>query len=285
LGAVSESLAAQGRNPTRSPIPRRLGRSFAIALGLVAGLSVIAAPAHAADPGQVRRELYRQGDFVSQTNTVQCVGASMQMMLNMIRAQNDRTARTQLALQKLARANSPKRILPGGVEFTRPRRGASSFGWAAGLNKLGAGPYRVTSAPTMGGALNMAARAIRDTGRPVGLLVWHGSHAWVMSGFKATRRSDGDIRRVISVTVLDPWYPRYTPAHGASPRPGTRLTPRQLAADYLRWNRRRTSPFDGQYVLVLPYREAAPATAVAAPATPQPARFDRVVSRLRLLPV
>jgi hypothetical protein len=277
LTAVSESLAA----PTR----RRLASFVAIPLAVIAGLVVVTVPVQAADPGPVQVELYRQGDFVSQTNSVQCVGASMQMMLNMTRPRNDRTASTQLALQKLARANSPKRILPGGAEFTRPRRGASSFGWAAALTKLDAGPYRVTSAPTMGGALNMAARAMRQTGRSVGLLVWHGSHAWVMSGFKATRRSDGDIRRVTSVTVLDPWYPRYSPVYGASPRPGTRLTPRQLAADYLRWNRRRTSPFDGQYVVVLPYREAVPTKAVSAPTRPLPEHFDRVVSRVRMLPV
>jgi hypothetical protein len=249
-------------------------------LAVVAGLVVIAAPVQAADPGQVRVELYRRGDFVSQTNGVQCVGASMQMMLNMIRAENDRTARTQLALQKLARANSPKRIGPGGVEFTRPRRGASSFGWAAGLSKIGGGPYRVASAPTLGGALRIAARAMRQTGRPVGLLVWHGAHAWVMSGFEAARTTGGGLGRVTSVTVLDPWYPRYSPAYGAGPRPGTRLTPRQLAADYLRWHRHHRSPFDGQYVLVVPYRPAAAAKIVAVPM-----RFDRVASRLRSAPV
>ena len=44
-----------------------------------------------------------RGDFVAQTNFVQCVGASMQMMLNMIEPGRDRTAATQLRLQKLAR--------------------------------------------------------------------------------------------------------------------------------------------------------------------------------------
>jgi hypothetical protein len=270
LTAVSESPA-----PTR----RRLSRIVAIPLAVIAGLSLVAAPAQAADPGRVRVQLYRPGDFVSQTNSVQCVGASMQMMLNMIRAENDRTARTQLALQKLARANSPKRIGPGGIEFTRPRRGASSFGWAAGLSAIGGGRYRVRAAPSLGSALRIAARAVRQTGRPVGLLVWHGAHAWVMSGFEATT-TRGGVGRVTSVTVLDPWYPRYSPTYGPSPRPGTRLTPRQLAADYLRWHRHHRSPFDGQYVLVVPYRPAAPARVV-----PVPIRFDRVASRLRSVPV
>jgi hypothetical protein len=259
--------------------PRRLLGSSALLVAFI--FLVTAAPAAAADPA-VRIELYRQGDFVSQTNSVQCVGASMQMMLNMIRPRNDRMASTQLRLQKLARANSPKRILPGGIEFTRPRRGASSFGWAAGLSKVGGGPYMVTSAPTLGGALMMAARAMRDTRRPVGLLVWHGSHAWVMSGFTATRTSDGNIRKVTSATVLDPWYPRYSPTHAASPRPGTRLSPRQLATDYLPWKRRHQSPFDGQYVVVLPYREP---KALTAPTAPALVRAHTAASRLRAIPV
>jgi hypothetical protein len=236
-------------------IPRRLLRTAALVLSLLAGLTVAAVPVQASQPSNVRVELYRQGDFVSQTNSVQCVGASMQMMLNMIRSQNDRSPRTQLALQQLARKASPKRIGPGGIEFTRPRRGASSFGWAAGLSRLDGGPYRVASTQTLGGALKIAANAMRETKRPAGLLVWHGAHAWVMSGFTATRTSDGRIGRVTSITVLDPWYPRSSPTHGPSPRPGTRLTPRQLSSDYLRWRRHHASPFDGQYVLVVPYRE------------------------------
>jgi hypothetical protein len=277
LAAVSEQRSA--------PIRHLVGRLLAILLALVAGFAVVASPAQAAGPRPVSVELYRQGDFVSQTNSVQCVGASMQMMLNIIGPRNDRTASTQLRLQRLARANSPRRLLPGGREFTRPRRGASSFGWAAGLSKIGGGPYLVTAVPTMGGALNMAARAMRRTGRPVGLLVWHGSHAWVMSGFTATQASDGDIRKVTSVTVLDPWYPRRSPTYGASPRPGTKLTPRQLRADYLRWKRHHKTPFDGQFVLVLPYSAPAAAKRTTVASTPAPAPFDGVISRLRPIPV
>ena len=269
-----------------APFPRRLLRTAALALSAFAGLTVVAVPVQAADPGHVRLDLYRRGDFVSQTNSVQCVGASMQMMLNMIRPQNDRTARTQLALQQLARKNSPKRIGSGGREFTRPRRGASSFGWAAGLSSIGGGPYRVTTSLTLDGALQISATAMRETGRPVGLLVWHGAHAWVMSGFEATRNSDGSVRRVTSVTVLDPWYPRSSPTYGPSPRPGTRLTPRQLANDYLRWRRHHTSPFDGQYVLVVPSREIS-ATRVSAISTPTRVIVhpDRVSTRFRAVAV
>jgi hypothetical protein len=95
-----------------TPRPRRprLHRSSltslaALVLALVAALPVAAAgtdgpaagtdgptvdPSTAASP-RFSVELYERGDFVSQTNLVQCVGASMQMMLNMIGPENDRT--------------------------------------------------------------------------------------------------------------------------------------------------------------------------------------------------
>jgi hypothetical protein len=237
-------------------------------VGLFASV-VLAGPAGASSERTTRVELYRAGDFVSQTNVVQCVGASMQMMLNMIRPGSDRSASSQLSLQRLARARSPRRIGAGGVEFVRPRRGASSFGWAAGLTAMGGGPYQVTAATSQHGALRLAAEALRETKRPVGLLVWHGAHAWVMSGFEAERTSDGRIGRIRTITVLDPWYPRFSSTYGTSPAPGTRLTPRQLAADYVPWHRHFRSPFDGEYVLVLPYTIApAAVTTTATPTTP-----------------
>ena len=102
------------------------------------------------------------------------------MMLNMIEPGVDRTAKTQLRLQKIARKWSPPR-LDGGV-----RKGASVVGWATGLSLEGAGPYKVVGVDSLDEAMLVAARAMRRTGRPVGLLVWRGRHAWVMSGFQAT---------------------------------------------------------------------------------------------------
>jgi len=173
-------------------------------------------PALAADRGYAV-DLARGGDFVAQKNLVQCVGASMQMMLNIIGSADDRSAGTQVRLQRLARSLSGP---------TRPgfeRHGASVRGWMGGLNQLAAGPYRLVGVSTLGEAMRTAAMAIRTTGRPVGLLVWQGRHAWVMSGFQATADPLGgaDIS-VTAVTVLDPLYPRVSPRWGRGPRPGGR---------------------------------------------------------------
>src|SRR5215218_5013555 len=164
---------------------RLLGLALTTAL-IVSMMAVV--PASAASGGSVypaaasatvgkafRMNLYRAGDFVGQTNLVQCVGASMQMMLNMMRPANDRTAERQLELQQLARHYSPRRNeAMNAVGHVRQRRGASSRGWAFGLTRLGYGRYQVTSAPTLAEAVEWAAIAMRRTGKPAGLLVWRG---------------------------------------------------------------------------------------------------------------
>jgi hypothetical protein len=218
-------------------------------------LASLAAPvAHGAERGYAL-DVQRRGDFVAQTNLVQCVGASMQMMLNMVRA-DDRSAATQLKLQNLARSLSPPRP-DGGV-----RKGASVVGWSEGLNQLGAGPYKLVGAWTIEEAMSVAARAIRITGKPVGLLMWQGRHAWVMSGFRATADPLGGAdTSVMAVTVLDPLYPRVSPRWGRGPRPGEVMSVATLGKQFLP---RRTgsqasvwlSGFAGMYVMVVPYRIA-----------------------------
>ncbi len=173
-------------------------------------------------------DLSQRDDFVAQTNFVQCVGASMQMMLNMIRPTDDVTSDTQAELQVLARSLSAKR--PGKAE----RKGASVTGWTAGLNALGAGPYRTVGRTDIQATLKLAARAMRETNRPVGLLVWRGRHAWVMAGFTSTAdprvASDFEVTEVI---VMDPLYPHGSRIWGASPAPRESLSVVELGKQFV----------------------------------------------------
>jgi hypothetical protein len=187
----------------------------------------------------------------------------MQMMLNMIRAEDDRTAATQLELQNLARATSGHR--PDG----RERQGASIRGWTAGLNQLGAGPYRTTGATDIQSILKITAEAMRDTNRPVGLLVWRGRHAWVMAGFTATAdpRYTDDFE-VTNVIVMDPLYPYGSKTWGPSPKPRESLTVEELGRQFVPRGQRSSTPngttssggvtgwsqgLAGKYVVALPY--------------------------------
>jgi len=174
-----------------------------------------------------RIDLADPNDFVAQTNFVQCVGASMQMMLNILGG-SDRTAKTQLRLQKIARD------LSGPTREGFERKGASVRGWTDGLNTLEAGPYRLVGTNTIDEAMRVAARSIRETGRPVGLLVWAGRHAWVMSGFEATAdpRTTSSFR-VTKAVVLDPLYPYGSKQWGRSPKPREAITISTLGEQFV----------------------------------------------------
>lgn len=188
--------------------------------------------------------LYRKGDFVSEATKEQCVAAAMQIMLNIIGPKNDRTRATQTRLDRLAKRLS--HMKNGGTE---PK------GWAAGLEQLGAGGYRVEIAPSRTKAVLRAVTALRLTGRPVGLLVWRGAHSWVLHGYEASADPLGGVPFEVShVYVSDPWYPRVSSIWGPSRGPNARITPKQLEEDYLPWKRPtgRYPGMDGQFVLVLP---------------------------------
>jgi hypothetical protein len=262
-------------------MPNRRGPVAALVLGLSLFLG-LAPASFAADPTTASRatttsgaaaesdatkpyrlDLADRNDFVAQTNFVQCVGASMQMMLN-IMGGSDRTARTQLRLQNLART------LSGPTREGFQRKGASVRGWADGLNTLGAGPYRLVGTDTIGEAMRLAARAIRETGRPVGLLVWAGRHAWVMSGFHATAdpRRTTDYR-VTKAVVLDPLYPYGSSKWGRSPRPREAISISTLAEQFVPRRRgtwvgapigaagQTLQALGGKYVIVMPYTPVA----------------------------
>jgi hypothetical protein len=226
----------------------RTQRSLAIALALLFALA-LAPVVEGASSKAYRLDLASRADYVAQTNLVQCVGASMQMMLNMMRNGADRSAATQLKLQRLARSwSGPRRD-------GRQRQGASVRGWAAGLNLMGAGPYKVVGENSIQAALLTAAKAMRRTGKPVGLLVWRGRHAWVMSGFTATRDPLQKGARVTSVIVEDPLYPHGgSSVWGRSPSPGSALSVAQLGRQFVRRRQSSNNPrLSNKYVLVLPF--------------------------------
>ena len=223
-----EPTASPTPEPSRTPIPQ---------------LVPLATPTPKA---VLAMNLYRKGDFVSQVTKEQCMPAAMQIMLNIIRSKDDRTAAFQKQLDTLAQQLS--HMKNGGSE---PR------GWAAGLTQLGGGKYRVEVAPSRTKAILRAVAAMRATGRPVGLLVWRGAHSWVLHGYEATADPLAGVPfEVTHIYVTDPWYPRISSIWGPSRGPNARITPKQLEEDYLPWRRPtgRYPGMDGQFVLVLPVK-------------------------------
>jgi hypothetical protein len=191
---------------------------------------------------------------VSQSRGDWCVPASIQTMANLMArgAADDPDLPSQRDIDRLARSLSTDRLVGAGSE---------PEGWAGALNELGFGPYVVVSVPTREGAIAQSARAIRLTRRPVGLLIWRGAHAWVMSGFEATAdpaRTDDFV--VTHIRVLDAWYPRTSSIWGPGQAPDTRIAASSLGGDFLAWRRPgvRYAEKDGQYVLVLPVADPLP---------------------------
>jgi hypothetical protein len=201
--------------------------------------------AAARDPFAIN--LYRKGDFVPQYTFEWCVGASLQMMRNLTDAKVTTAKSTQQRYWELARDRS-----------SSPFGGANPRGWTAALNELGVGPYELVSIPDYDEALRVAARALRETDRSVGLVMWRGRHAWVMSGFESTAdpalTDDFD---VTGIRVLDPLHPHGNSTWGASPKPNSLLSPARLGKQFVSRDRFRVNlGVPPGYLLILPVEAA-----------------------------
>jgi hypothetical protein len=184
-----------------------------------------------------------RADFVAQYTFEWCVGASLQMTLNMATDEQRTSRRDQQRLWEMARDRSAS-----------PFGGANPIGWVATLNEIGVGPYRLVSLQSFDEAVATAASAIRATRRPVGLVMWRGRHAWVMSGFESIGdpRIHGDFT-VTGVRVLDPLHPHGSRVWGPSPAPNSLLTPEVLGRQFVaRTNSRVNLGVPPGYLLVLP---------------------------------
>ncbi len=199
--------------------------------------------------GPFAMDLYRDGDFMHQADKDSCVAGSTQTMMNIIdTGKPNRSIAFQKRLYQRGRALSPnqRKLGPIGIDL---------LGWAELLNRDGYGPYVVDGAKTRKGAIRKAAKALRSTGRPVGLVTWHGAHSWVMSGFTATAdpafSNDYQVKKVY---VEDTWYPYVSTIWGASRPPDALVPVAALAEDYLPYRRPRARypNRDGKFMLILP---------------------------------
>ncbi|WP_461174843.1 hypothetical protein M1D93_09495 [Arthrobacter sp. Z1-9] len=237
---------------TDRPTPTSSAPPAAVDIALPPQATAAPTPTPAADPTPppvpqpFALNLYQEGDFVPQYTFDWCVAASIQIAHNLIDDTGGGTwgdPTHQGELWEMARARS-----------SNSYNGANPLGWAQVLTEAGMGPYSVVSVADYEDALQTAARAIADTGRPVGLVMWSGRHAWVMSGFESL----GDPKQfpefpVTGIRVLDPLYPHGSGQWGPSPEPNSLLTPEQLATQFVvREPRRWSTDMPAGYLLVLP---------------------------------
>ncbi|MGD0018092.1 MAG: hypothetical protein ABSD62_02460 [Candidatus Limnocylindrales bacterium] len=188
-------------------------------------------------------DFYRPSAFASQATTTWCVAASSQMMLNMILGQSDSSTSAQSTYIAYGQAND-------GGSYSA---GTNPAGWAAILDRYGGSTYSVQSFANSTSALKKAATRMRQTNKPVGMLVWKGRHAWVMTGFSATADPATTSNFTItSVYVTGPLWPRPPNASGYDLLPDTQLTPAQLSKYFLTYTDSIVKTWNGYYVLIVP---------------------------------
>jgi hypothetical protein len=217
---------------------------------LTSGLLALTVLGFAAAPSSAakwdgRYSVYSRGSFSYQHTNYTCVGASVQMMLNLINDTTKHSARAQKVYWRYGRDHG--RYQPG-------NNGVDPVGWVAALEHFGAGDYAVHKSTRYQATLRALARAMRTTDRPVGLFVDHGGHAWVMTGFASTGDPAlGGAFRVTALQVMGPLYPNGTiNGRPYDPAPGTWMSIDKLRNKYTPMKWRIAPEWRGRWLAVIP---------------------------------
>ncbi len=193
-------------------------------------------------------DLYRSGVFSTQATSRWCVAASIQMMLNIIEGQKDHSRGDQLRYIRYARLHD---LYPPSV----PAKGTDPMGWTVALNHFGGSTsYHSVTSRSFRWAVRTAATRLRQTGKPVGMVVAHSSHAWVMTGFDATADPATTSKfEITGVYVMGPLYPNQQ-KNGYDQAPDKRLSVDRLRSFLTPYRdiRGPRNPWEGSYVTIQP---------------------------------
>jgi hypothetical protein len=191
--------------------------------------------------------MYRPRTHAVQKTDWYCVPASIQMMLNLIKGTSSRGEAAQTRYWRYAQDHS---------RYPITDNGADAAGWAAAMKHWNGGNYTVGVHKTMQASLRAAARRMRATGKPVGMIVWgrNGGHAWVMTGFRATAdpKNSSDFT-VTSVQAMGPLWPLGT-IGGQSFDPGPKdwVSYDTLKKKFTENEQRNAPEWDERWITVLP---------------------------------
>ncbi len=181
-------------------------RRLAFALPVVLALSLFTggavAPARAASV--FTYDTYFSSAYERQVDSRTCIAASTAMMMNILNGRDLNL--NQLAILRYAQ--------PRDALNDRYQRGSDPLGWSRAATyysryTIRPTTYRWEAYPTEAAALSRAAFQIARFGKAVGLLVAHGRHAAVMTGFTSTRNPLTGSFRVTGIYFSDPLGPRH----------------------------------------------------------------------------
>jgi hypothetical protein len=221
--------------------------SFLLVL-LVAAPSLAAEPLGTRDSAAVARverirtvDLSRSSAAVTQYTSYWCVAAAAQTMLNLSNGTSDRSYATQANLYRELRAAN---------KYRYSTKGNDVRGWARVLSAhLPAGHgYADLSFASRSDAYAAIVDTMDRTGRPIGIVVDRGTHAWTVVGFRV-RETVGvpGSRVILGFYVVGPLgSPR-------DPWPKAYYTVDQLSQRYTRYHEWQMSVvWEGKFVLVAP---------------------------------
>jgi hypothetical protein len=147
------------------------------------------------------RDLYFAGAYEHQVDGRTCTAASTAMMMNML-DRRDLNLR-QMSILRFAQVRD--------ALMDARQRGSDPLGWsraATYFSRYTARPtvYQWEAYPSKTAALKRAAAQIAATGKPVGLVIKHGTHAVVMTGIRtASTPLKGRDFALLSIAVSDPY--------------------------------------------------------------------------------
>jgi hypothetical protein len=192
--------------------------------------------------GPYRQYIWNRRNPVTQQYTnYWCVPASVQTELNMALDRKSTSYSYQQTVYHYGRANLGYRLQARGLD---PQAWARSLTYFSNERT----PYWDATYTSYDRALRAGVRSMRRTGQPVGLLVYHGGHAWTMIGYTTTadpRKTDK--YQVTGVYVAAPFVA------WTDPRPGTYYSTasfRYKMTTY--WEPERWTRWNGYYTIILP---------------------------------
>jgi hypothetical protein len=236
-----------------------MNRCVTYVAALVLAFAVIAgvAPTRVSAAGPYKMDLYFSGGYERQVDGRTCSAASTAMMLNFI-------ARRDLRISQLSilRYEQPRDALNDARQH-----GSDPLGWSRALTHFDylthrSFLYKWEAYATESAALKRAARQMAFTGKPVGLAVWNGRHAVVMTGFEASRDPRLGDFKLNHVWVSDPYGSRHF-RYSAADSPLNRYLQLDATPAYDR-------AWYGKYVIIVPQGSTAPAPTPVPTPTPTP---------------
>lgn len=220
-------------------MPASLRRPAILSI-LVAILLAVGGAAPAAAANGYSRDVYFAAGYERQVDSRTCTAAATAMMMNFI-------ARRDLNLGQLyiLQWEQARDALQNATQ-----RGSDPLGWSRAATYFSSRTGRPTTYAweaygSARSALKRAARQIALSGKPVGLLVAHGRHALVMTGFTAS----DDPAKHESFTLYSIWTSDpYGAAHRAYDARATPLDA-YLQTDATPWY---DAQWYGRYIVIVP---------------------------------